>query len=39
MMRRWHDGRHSRIELFRTDNGGDLYEDGDGDRAASEGDQ
>lgn len=33
-----HDGRHSRIELFRADNGGYLYEDGDGDRPASEGD-
>ncbi|WP_250046248.1 ATP-binding protein [Phaeovulum sp. NW3] len=29
------DGRYSRIELFRGDNGGYLYEDGGGDRAAT----
>jgi len=29
-----HAGRHSRIELFRSENGGYLYDDGDGDRPA-----
>lgn len=29
-----HDGRFSRIELFRSANGGYLYDDGDGDRPA-----
>jgi hypothetical protein len=30
-----HDGRFSRIELFRSENGGYLYDDGDGDRPAT----
>jgi len=30
-----HAGRYSRIELFRNDNGGYLYDDGGGDRPAS----
>lgn len=31
-----HEGRHSRIELFRSENGGYLYDDGGGDRPATE---
>ncbi len=30
------DGRYTRIEMFRADNGGYLYDDGGGDRAATE---
>ncbi|MDY7116898.1 ATP-binding protein [Halomonas sp. SSL-5] len=33
-----HEGRHTRIELFRDANGGYLFDDGEGDRAATEGD-
>lgn len=33
------DGRYSRIELFRTENGGYLYDDGNGDRPARDKDQ
>lgn len=31
-----HEGRYSRIELFRSENGGYLYDDGGGDRPAAE---
>ncbi|WP_282038231.1 ATP-binding protein [Halomonas alimentaria] len=34
-----HEGRHTRIELFRDANGGYLFDDGEGDREATEGDQ
>lgn len=33
-----HEGRYARIELFRAENGGYLYEDGGGDREAAPGD-
>ncbi len=33
-----HDGRFSRIELFRGENGGYLYDDGSGDRPANQSD-
>lgn len=33
------DGRFTRIELFRADNGGYLYDDGDGDRPATAADR
>lgn len=34
-----HDGRLARIELFRAENGGYLFDDGDGDRAVHERDR
>ncbi len=33
------DGRHARIELFRAENGGYLYDDGQGDRLVEEADR